>query len=189
MIETITRRAFSSQSIRATAMTPRERREHLLAARHADGKSAAQTRVQRSRRAGWFGWYANHHVGGESASTAAVRVRPTARPLVHFKLCAPPRRLDDIAPSLYKPMMLVYGRLGLRPTRRVEGFPQGWTTSATRQAEQLALPLSRGENVKALYAASWRSCPADATATNMGFRDASLGDDRVDSAPLALNAK
>ncbi len=124
-----------------------------------DGRSASQTaKFNDLGGAGWFGWYANHHVGPENPAfnRRQYGFGPYRAGLsCNYNYAHHLDGWNDIAPSLYRPMMLIYGTGdGCVDTLAWEGFREGQDDIryATR-LKQLALPLSRGENVEARYAA------------------------------------
>ncbi|MCQ2388637.1 MAG: hypothetical protein MJ138_02875 [Kiritimatiellae bacterium] len=124
-----------------------------------DGASAAQTaKFNDLGGAGWFGWYANHHVGPENPAfnRRQYGFGPYRAGLsCNYNYAHHLDGWNDIAPSLYKPMMLVYGTgSGCVDTLAWEGFREGLDDIRyATKLKQLALPLSRGENVEARYAA------------------------------------
>ena len=124
-----------------------------------DGESAAQTaKFNDLGGAGWFGWYANHHVGPENPAfnRRQYGFGPYRAGLsCNFNYAHHLDGWNDIAPSLYKPMMLIYGTgSGCVDTLAWEGFREG--LDDIRYAtllKQLALPLARDEQTEARYAA------------------------------------
>ena len=124
-----------------------------------DGESSAQTaKFNDLGGAGWFGWYANHHVGPENPAfnRRQYGFGPYRAGLsCNYNYAHHLDGWNDIAPSLYKPMMLIYGTgSGCVDTLAWEGFREGLDDIRyATKLKQLALPLSRGENVEARYAA------------------------------------
>ena len=124
-----------------------------------DGDSSAQTaKFNDLGGAGWFGWYANHHVGPENPAfnRRQYGFGPYRAGLsCNYNYAHHLDGWNDIAPSLYKPMMLIYGTgSGCVDTLAWEGFREGLDDIRyATKLKQLALPLSRGENIEARYAA------------------------------------
>ena len=161
-----------------------------------DGKSAAQTaKFNDLGGAGWFGWYANHHVGPENPAfnRRQYGFGPYRAGLsCNFNYAHHLDGWNDIAPSLYKPMMLVYGTgSGCVDTLAWEGFREGLDDIRyATKLKQLALPLSRGENVKARYAAKLAlKLLADADRDDMDLATLRLEMIEWIQRLLALNAK
>ena len=161
-----------------------------------DGESAAQTaKFNDLGGAGWFGWYANHHVGPENPAfnRRQYGFGPYRAGLsCNFNYAHHLDGWNDIAPSLYKPMMLVYGTgSGCVDTLAWEGFREGLDDIRyATKLKQLALPLSRGENVKARYAAKLAlKLLADADRDDMDLATLRLEMIEWIQRLLALNAK
>ena len=124
-----------------------------------DGASAEQTeKFNGLGGAGWFGWYANHHVGTENPAfnRRQYGFGPYRAGLsCNYNYAHHLDGWNDIAPSLYKPMMFIYGTgSGCVDTLAWEGFREG--LDDIRYAtllKQLALPLSHSEKTEERYAA------------------------------------
>ena len=106
----------------------------------------------------WMGWYSDHHCGPESP--AFNRRQYGFGPYragfsCNYNYAHHLDGWNDIEPTLYKPMMLIYGAgHGCIDTLAWEGFREG--LDDIRYAtllKTLAEPLSGSDNVKARYAA------------------------------------
>ena len=123
-----------------------------------DQESAPAARKYNLVRGGWMGWYANHHVGPENP--AFNRRQYGFGPYragfgCNYNYAHHLDGWNDINPTLYKPMMLIYGAgHGCIDTLAWEGFREGLDDIRyATKLQQLALPLVTSKNTDARYAA------------------------------------
>lgn len=107
---------------------------------------------------GYFGWYANQHVGVENPAFTRRQYGYGAYRAgfsCNYNYAHHLQGWNDIRPELYRPMMFVYGcGSGCIDTLSWEGFREGLDDIryATKLL-QLAKPLTRSSNVDARYTA------------------------------------